>query len=54
MMYLVHLKGFKPFATASKREAMDKLNYLLIFGFRATLTKMNTRKYIHLACNRYS
>lgn len=52
-VYLVHLRGFTPFATASKHEALEKLNYLLFHGFRATMTKISTRKYIYLACTRY-
>ena len=53
MIYLVNLKGFKPFATANRLEALEKLDYLRFHGFRATISKMNVRKYIHLAYTRY-
>lgn len=54
MIYLVNLKGFQPFATANKREALNKLHYLRRYHFAATLSKMSIARYINLACTRYN
>lgn len=45
MVYVVHMKGTKPFATQDKREATKMLYYLLFYGFHVTLTKMTAEKY---------
>ena len=52
MIYKVNLRGFKPFATANKREALNMLNYLRSNGFKATLSSETASKYIQTTINR--
>ena len=53
MYYFVHLKGFKPYNTMDKEDALHQLFYLRAHGFNATITKVPFRKAIHLIITRY-
>ena len=53
MIYFVHLKGCKPFATAEKDRAVTMLHYLKHHGFDVSMTSENSEKAMYLILNKY-
>lgn len=53
MIYFVHLKGCKPFATSEKDHAVSMMNYLKHHGFNVSMTAATSEKATYLILNKY-
>ena len=53
MIYFVHLKGCKPFATSEKDHAVSMLHYLKHHGFNVSMTAATSEKATYLILKKY-